>query len=239
MSTEIATVTAEQIIQNERLDLAFQRIGENRQDLDIALNRIIPCGDYKLFGCTQATSANGSVYFLDYISNLDVLFMYDQNSPDVGNSLFFAIPVNEFDYSNLWIGGSSNLTRPHNPEYGQVLVNDCDNPTVELVLSGQPPSSRLVTNNGNFYRAAIDPSGNSEFGYGPIIQTIDVTSGTFGLINLQTPGNITEACTLVNDRTGLYDMYAIELKFNIYDGRFDSPWTFQTASPTAPPPASP
>jgi len=227
LPAEIAAITAEQILQNERLDSISKITSVNRDDLDAALHHIFTCGQYKLFGCNQATSSNGTVYQLSYISQYDVLLMYEESAPNIGDAVFFAIPESIFNYSNLWIGGTSNLTRPHNPGSGLVLVDDCNNPTIELVLAGQPPSSRLVTNNGNYYRARIDPSGNSEFGYGPIIETVNVTGGTYGLINLQTPGNISDACTLVNDRTGLYDAYAIELKFNIYDGRFNSPWTFQ------------
>ena len=71
--------------------------------------------------------------------------------------------------------------------------------------------------------ATRDAGGN----YGPIINTVDVTGRTYGLINPQTPGNIIETCTLVTDQSGLYDVYAIDLKFNIFDGRFNSLWTHQ------------
>ena len=54
-----------------------------------------------------------------------------------------------------------------------------------------------------------------------------LTGQMYGFINTQTPGNITEACTLVTDQTGMYDSYAIDLKFTVLDGRFDSPWTHQ------------
>jgi len=49
----------------------------------------------------------------------------------------------------------------------------------------------------------------------------------YGVINPQTPGRFVEACTMVSDKTGLYDVYAIESKFNVFDGRFDSLWTHQ------------
>jgi hypothetical protein len=32
---------------------------------------------------------------------------------------------------------------------------------------------------------------------------------------------------MVSDKTGLYDVYEIEFKFNVFDGRFDSVWTHQ------------
>ena len=89
--------------------------------------------------------------------------------------------------------------------------------------TGEPASTRLVVNDGSFYRAKRDAGGQ----YGPIVDTVDVTGQTYGLINPQTPGNIVEACTMVSDKTGLYDVYEIEFKFNVFDGRFDSIWTHQ------------
>ena len=73
-------------------------------------------------------------------------------------------------------------------------------------------------NSGNYYR----------YMGGPLINTVDVTGQTYGLINPQTPGNIVESCTVVTDQTGLYDSYAIELKFNVLvDGLHNGPWVHQ------------
>ena len=198
-------------------------------DMDRALDRIMACGEYKVYGCTQSVSGaptpttyehnwfHGAIY--------DIIFMRNDSALVVADSLFFAIPIaidpntGEFDFTNLYIGGSSNITRTNNGTLGPVLVDDCDNPTIELVATGEPASSRLVVNSGNFYRS---PTGN------PIINTVDVTGLTYGLINPQTPGNIVENCTLVTDQTGLYDSYAIDLKFNVLvDGFHNGLWTHQ------------
>jgi hypothetical protein len=195
-------------------------------DMDLVLDRVIPCGEYRLYGCTQSTSADGTVFerrvFWGGIYN--VASYIDPTAAVVGDSLFFAIPIADGDdFQNLWIGGSSNLTRTLSSKWGAVLVDNCVNPTVELVRTGEPASTRLVVNDGSFYRAKRDAGGQ----YGPIVDTVDVTGQTYGLINPQTPGNIVEACTMVSDKTGLYDVYEIEFKFNVFDGRFDSVWTHQ------------
>jgi len=59
------------------------------------------------------------------------------------------------------------------------------------------------------------------------IDTIDVTGSTYGVINLQEEGNIIEACTPANDRTGLYEVYSINFRFNIYEEMLDGPWIYQ------------
>jgi hypothetical protein len=203
------------------------RLNGLENDLDLVLDLTIVCGEYRLYGCIQLTSADGTVFPRNWFSGgiYNVIYSRDPAAAVPADGVFFAVPIaDEFDYQNLWIGGSANITRTHNPEWNSVLVDDCDNPTVQLVPSGEPASTRLVSNNGNFYRAAIDPATG---GYGPILNTVDVTGQMYGFINTQTPGNITEACTLVTDQTGMYDSYAIDLKFNVFDGQFDSPWTHQ------------
>lgn len=195
-----------------------QRLDRVENDLDLVLDRVIPCSDYKLYGCTRSTSANGTTFTrAGFNGRFQVAAYLDETALVLSDSVFFAISADGADFTNLWIGGSANLTRNLAGEFSPALVDDCDNPTIQLVPTGDPASSRLVTNNGNFYRHMNTP----------IIETVDVTGQTFGLINQQTPGNIIESCTLVNDQTGLFDSYAIELKFNVFDGRFDSPWTHQ------------
>ena len=207
-------------------------IHQLQKDMDLVLDRIVSCGEYKLYGCAQSTSADGSVFLVNWFrgGTDNVAYYRDPSAAANGDSLFFAIPIaDQQDFENLWIGGSANLTRGLIKAYDSspVLVDNCENPTVELVRTGEPASSRLVVNSGNFYRAARDPNGPTQNSYGPVIDTVDVTGQMYGLINHQTPGNITEICTLVTDQSGLYDVYAIELKFNIFDGRFDSAWTHQ------------
>ena len=195
-------------------------------DMDRVLERVITCGEYRLYGCTQGISSDGSVFDrVAFSGGTDNVARFnDPDAANIGDSLFFAIPTADgMDFENLWIGGSSNLTRQKNKEWGAVLVDSCDNPTVELVRTGEPLSSRLRVNSGAYYRARHDGFGE----YDDAIETIDVSGQAYGLINHQTPGNIGEACTLVTDRTGLYDVYAIDFRFNVFDGRFDSPWTYQ------------
>jgi hypothetical protein len=207
-------------------------ISQLQHDVDLVLDRVIPCGEYKLYGCTQSTSADGTVFLVNWFrgGTNNVAYYRDPSAVDNGDSLFFTIPTaDQEDFENLWIGGSANLTRGliRGNKASPVLVDNCENPTVELVRTGEPASSRLVVNSGNFYRAARDPNGPTQNSYGPVIDTVDVTGQMYGLINHQTPGDIMEPCTLVTDQSGLYDVYAIELKFNIFDGRFDGSWTHQ------------
>ena len=212
------------------------RVHALEHDIDRVLDRVMACGEFKVYGCTQSTSADGTVFLRNSLSGgiLDIIFYRDPSAATPGDGLFLAIPVAanplnpvQSDYETLWVGGTANISRvlsTHN-ESNAVLVDDCDNPTIHLVRSGEPPTSRLVTNNGNFYRSAIDPGMDPPYFYGPIINTVDVTGQMYGLINPQTPGNIVETCTWVTDQTGLYDVYAIGLKFNVFDGRFENTWT--------------
>ena len=202
------------------------RVSQLEHDMDLVLEQVLACGDYKLYGCTQAVSADGTAFERNFFWGgiYNVASYTDPLAQDPGDGVFFAIPTaGQADFGNLWIGGSANLTRNLFPETNEVLVDSCDNPTVQLVRTGEPASTRLVVNNGTYYRARQDGAGE----YGPILDTVDVTGQMYGLINHQTPGNIVEACTLVSDQTGLYDIYAIDMKFNIFDGRFDSLWTHQ------------
>ena len=214
------------------------RIHTLEHDIDRVLEILTACGDFKLYGCTQSTSNNGTVFPRNRFAGglLDIIFYSDPSVATPGDGIFFAIPVavnplapEQADYENLLVGGSANLTRvlPGHSNNTAVLVDDCDNPMVHLVRSGEPPTGRLVTNNGNFYRSAIDLGIDPPFFYGPIINTVDVTGQMYGLINPQTPGNIVETCTWVTDQIGLYDVYAIGLKFNVFDGRFENTWTHQ------------
>ena len=201
-------------------------ISQLQKDMDLVLDRIVSCGEYKLYGCNQSTSADGSVFLVNWFrgGTANVAYYRDPSAEANGDSLFFAIPTaDQGDFENLWIGGSANLTRGliEADNASPVLVDNCENPTVELVRTGEPVSSRLVVNSGNFYRAARDPNGPTENSYGPIIDTVDVTGQMYGRINHQTSGNITEICTLVTDQTGLYDVYAIELKFSIFERKIN------------------
>ena len=71
-------------------------------------------------------------------------------------------------------------------------------------------------NGGNLYRI---------FGSN-IIGPVNVTGGTFYLINSQRFGEIVEVCTLVTDRTGTRTAYSLVFQLNVLDGRFNSPWTW-------------
>ena len=187
-------------------------------DLTYVLNRVVVCLEYKLYGCVQSISASGAAYDIaDYIREFDVAVFLDPAAVNAGQNLFYAIPVNStLDFIDMWIGGTSALTRTQHGINSEVLVDDCDNPTEYLVATGEPPTGRIRVNSGNFY--------NSD---GPIIQTIDVTGLTYGIINAQYPGDIIEACTLVSDQTGLYDSYGLLFIMNVLDGSHDNPWTHQ------------
>ena len=177
------------------------------------------CGDSEMYGCTDAISSNGTIYERNgYMGRERIGTFLLVNAQNVLDKVFWATPESRFDFTNLWIGGTANLTRSlGNLDLGPVLVDDCNNPTVELAPTGEPPSSRIRVNSGNFYLHMGTP----------LLETIDVTGPSYGLINPQFHGNIIEACTVVTDRVGLYDSYSIELKFNVFDGNFDAPWTYQ------------
>ena len=218
LSVEVSVLMAEQIIQDDRLAFLDGRTARLSDDIGYALNQITTCGAYKVYGCNEAISEfSGSPYSLQYYARSGILGLSGFLPASGSTEIFYAIPVNSSDYTSLWIAGTANLKESRNPAWGPVLVNDCENPTVMLVQAGQPASSRLVSNNGNYYRlSAAQP-----------LETIDVSGATYGIINLQEEGNITEACTVVDDRTGLHDVYGINLRFNIYDELLNGPWIYQ------------
>jgi len=175
--------------------------------------------------CSIAISANGTQYDLNPVQELsNGVPQYGFLTPSIpgGNGFFIGIPANSADdRANLIIGGTANLTYTVSGEFSPVLVDDCDNPTMEMVNPGDVATSRLVVNNGNFYRLA-DPS-NNEIPE----STIDVTGKTVGFINPLTIGSTEPYCTVRTDLTGFYDTYPLSLKFNILEGNHDSPWTYQ------------
>ena len=219
----------------ERLDGLTLLWGGTDQTMQEAFRILFQCGQFYLYGCHYGINQNGSTYYVDPGTTSNHVFLYVPESPPPDGFVFsdfvmFGMPnvnpaTGELDYTYPWLGGTANLTRWRSGQYGQVLVDDCDNPTVLMVPEGEPPSSRVRTNNGNFYRANVDPTGQSEYGYGPILNQRKVKDVTIGIINRQEGSyQVQEACSYVNDQDGVYDVYGISLKFNVND--IAGPWTY-------------
>lgn len=107
-------IQAVQVVQDERLDYGGHQGALLESEMVQAFSQIFSCGQNKLYGCQQAISATGLVFeSLQFYPQLgEVLSMVNSDfSPSLGGGRIFAIPVFG-EFSELWFGGTANLTRP-------------------------------------------------------------------------------------------------------------------------------
>lgn len=184
------------------------RVREVEKQFRRAFDRVFICGEFMYYGCTTATSSSTGLV-LEIRDNawrfgLERLIVRWRN-PAGGSELFDAITI-DGSTNALWLGGGANTIRTHpdrllSPYLTSALVDDCDNPTIELVMVGEGRSRWLRANDGWIYEAESSTP----------IATVDVTGQTYGVINrrLADDQNQGPACTMVNDKVGFYDAYEL------------------------------
>lgn len=185
-------------------------------------NDLYSCGQHALFGCDQAISSNGTQFGgLIYRPRTASLEFFDS----VSSIRIAAIPVDiGSGFGELRFVGAANLAAHRNR--GQMLVNDCDNPTIGYVQQDRSPRgpltpSTVMSNSGRVY--VLDSFDSVE---------VDVTGTTYGVMNfIVHSDNTTPICTPgISDRTGIWQQYTYSFAVDAGEARFAGPFTYQGSS---------
>jgi hypothetical protein len=239
LSNEVSALQGEQAIQDNRLDSLeakpdfpdqneLSSIWSNMLNAHFDLRKIgndlYSCGQLDLYGCSQATSANGDVFSLVYFPRTESLYLHDPVT------FRWATAVTSDIYSGfatLRFIGEANVLAHRN--VGQMLVNDCDNPTIGYVQHSRNPyrlgsqGDRLVpltvmNNSGHLYEIASFDSVD-----------VDVTGNIYGVMNFVVHSdNVTPICTPgVSDRRGIWQQYNYSFVLDLNQPRFAGPFTYQ------------
>jgi hypothetical protein len=197
----------------ERLSMAVYGMG-----------REIACSALNLAACNSLLSTQ-NLSVSDYWISVNTLLVTDQANAEPIFAYVWQRNVGPRpDVTNdrvlLLFGRQANFTRGVAVPDAEVLVDDCENPTVYLVPSGASRTGGLGVNNGKIY------IGDSQ----AAAVTVDVTGGTYGLIHDYTKGLPVQdsgvsppppsggpptpppLCSPVSDRVGSYDSYPLILR---------------------------
>ena len=180
--------------------------------------QLFSCGDQYLYGCSRATSGIGTQF-------IGVSYRTRSNSVrltlgDGSDLRLWAVPVTVTDFTELRFVGEANLYGARG--MGQVLVDDCDNPTIALLDNARNPRpddngpETIMNNSGLVYTR------DSE-----VPTRVDVSGNTYGVLNFIQSGDPTPLCTPgVSDRTGFWDQYTYTLAANTNELKFAGPYTY-------------
>jgi len=180
--------------------------------------QLFSCGQQYLYGCSTATSDIGTLFTsVSYRTRSNsVRFEIAEGS----NLRLWAVPITVNDFSQLRFVGEANLYGARG--MGQVLVDDCDNPTVALLDNARNPRpddngpETIMNNSGFVYKR------DSE-----VPTRVDVTGKTYGVLNFIQSEDPTPLCTPgVSDRTGFWDQYTYTFTANTNDLTFAGPYTY-------------
>jgi hypothetical protein len=244
LSTEVNILEGEQVVQNDRLDAvesAVDAVGTKREvpdqnelssiwsnllnahfDLAKIGNDLYTCGQSYLFGCNRAISANGTEFIgLGYQPRTASVFFLDL----IANTRIDAIPTDiGAGYGELRFVGFANLAAHR--DRGQMLVDDCDNPTVGYVQQSRNPRDymaphSIMNNSGQLYE--LDNTNSVD---------VDVTGNTYGVMNfIVHTDTTTPICTPgVSDRTGIWQRYTYSFVVDLSEPRFAGPFTYTGSS---------
>ena len=185
-------------------------------------NDLYSCGQHHLFGCDQVISSNGTEFIgLSYRPRTASVDFLDP----VTFTRIAAVPVDIVSgFGELRFVGLANLTAHRN--LGQMLVNDCDNPTIGYVQQSRNPRGPLtpetvMSNSGRVYE--LDSFDSVD---------VDVTGNTYGVMNfIIHSDSTTPICTPgVSDRTGIWQQYTYTFAVDVSEARFAGPYTYQGSS---------
>ena len=212
LSVEVSTLEDEQAVQNEWISRLARQVSNLQSSIEFlgqeygvcSARNVSACGGLlgsKNLGIARVFLARGVYAVADPVTfNVIYAKPYEIN---------IGLPTDPSDdLVKLVFAGDANLTRGlstgvKNPE---VLVDNCNDPTIYLVPTGEPFIGRLGVDNGRIYYrdTTADPV------------TVDVTGATYGLINDLTLGwggvAPPQLCSPVSDRQGLYDSYPLILR---------------------------
>lgn len=241
LSTEVSIIEGKQAVQNDRLtsletkrDLPDQNevssIWSNMLNAHFDLrqigNDLYSCGQLDLYGCSQATSASGDVFSFTYFPRTESLYLLDP----VTFKWVTAVTSDIYsEFTMLRFVGEANVLAHRN--VGQMLVNDCDNPTVGYIQHSRNPRTgsggdplgplTVMNNSGQLYEITS-----------PDFVDVDVTGNTYGVMNfIVHSDNVTPICTPgVSDRTGIWQQYTYSFVLDLNQPRFAGPYTYQGSS---------
>ena len=180
--------------------------------------QLYTCGQAYLYGCNRATSDIGTQF-------VGVSYRTRSNSVRLevadGTGLrLWAVPVTVIDFSQLRFVGEANLYGARG--MGQVLVDDCDNPTIALLDNARNPRpddngpETIMNNAGHVYTR------DSE-----VPTRVDVSGKTYGVLNFIQSEDPTPLCTPgVSDRTGFWDQYTYSFAADTNGISFKGPYTY-------------
>ena len=237
LSNEVNILQGEQAVQNDRLDSIetkrdlldqneLSSIWSNSLNAHFDLvkigNDLYSCGQSYLYGCDRIISASGTEFAgLGYEPRTASVFFWDP----IAFTRIYAIPTDiDAGYGELRFVGVANLTAHRGR--GQMLVDDCDNPTVGYVQESRsqrdytPPQS-VMNNSGQLYE--LDNFDSVD---------VDVTGNTYGVMNFIIHTDITTPiCTPgVSDRRGIWQQYTYSYVLDLSEPRFAGPFTYQGSS---------
>jgi hypothetical protein len=171
-----------------------------------------PCSQTFLESC--ASLSNGSVA-LDLVAHsISGNFIVVADPAGENATVFGAPSLGTHAHDSFVWGRQANFTRVQFGAGSHVLVDSCDNPTVQLVKSGELATGGLGVDNGKTFVATDPVTGG--YPETPLYQT-DATGKTWGRIvawkfdqeSFDNPGKL---CLTVTDAIGSYDAYALALR---------------------------
>jgi hypothetical protein len=237
LTNEVSILQGEQAVQNDRIDSLETNVAVLDQnelssiwsnllnahfDLTKMGNDLYSCGQSYLFGCDRAISGNGTEFGgLGYQPRTASVFFWDS----IANTRIAAIPTDiGRGYGELRFVGFANLVAHR--DRGQMLVDDCDNPTVGYVQESRNPRDyvtpqSVMNNSGQLYE--LDSFDSVD---------VDVTGNTYGVMNfIVHTDTTTPICTPgVSDRTGIWQQYTYTIALDLNQPRFAGPFTYQGSS---------
>jgi len=195
-------------------------------------DRLTTCGEQVVWGCASATNGQGTVWNkLVYSMTADIVVIRyvapGGGMGGLGNVIAMPTeprPQTSIDrFRDLWLGGNANANSGR--RNSGILLDSCDSPTTWYADEPLPGPNFVATvrvNGGDFYRIFSNPARPG----GGLLGEVDVTGSTLYLVNRQEPGNFTDICTQVSDRTGIRYTYTTVFVTNLLQHEV-APWVWQ------------
>lgn len=246
LEDRVEVIEGEQNVQNDRIDdlenspRAVPDINELNSIQSNLVNAhfdtrefghiLFSCNQYQVFGCDQAHSSVESFSNFRYdVRTASVRFRDRVRGPSGRRAFVFGVPTDMVlggsrasGFDDLRFVSHANVASFKN--FGQTLVDDCDNPTVALIDRNRNPRVTriplsIMDNAGRTYENVF---------FDPPFTLVDVTGRTFGVLNFIVHGDTTTPiCTPgVSDRTGIWEQYSYTFVLDTNDPRFAGPYTY-------------
>jgi len=178
-------------------------------------NKLYTCGEFRQYGCSTAISGDGTRYGMSNYgeSLLDTSLIF---WPEGGYGIA-SIGSDKDTWETTVSFQGFAMYRWVNDE-NRVLVDSCDNPTLQYVQAGERAESRLAMDNGIVYTAGAYMRG-----------TVGTRYKTLGIIRFSTGADRDETafCEPTTEMIGSYDVYDLVFSFDGNAPELQGPWTFE------------